>query len=235
MFLFRTLQLRKLLLTQTTPRQLMVSQSMIWCFSSCPDLSSTTTSWSQSVCLTSMMQWSYSTWKFWNFRTFPAEFGEPDQTPFPTVTVVGWGTTYNDSDDESFTVRQAQQQKLETPVVSNTECLRLYKETTGLDLAGEIQWVFKYLTFWYLYFTSIANFTFRPEEHLCAGGVKGKDACGVRTTYLITKIHWSFYYRVIVGDLCCITRLSMTQWSWLEWCPEEQEDVGSEHRELTQD
>ena len=70
------------------------------------------------------------------FRSFSSLYGEPGYTPF-NATVVGWGATYEETDDELSIVTSAKQQKLETPIVSNSECLEKYKDK-GLDLKDEI-------------------------------------------------------------------------------------------------
>ena len=59
--------------------------------------------------------------------------------PF-NATVVGWGATYEETDDEISIVTSRKQQKLLTPIVSNEECLDKYKEK-GLDLKDEILYV----------------------------------------------------------------------------------------------
>jgi len=74
-------------------------------------------------------------------------FGEP--------VVVGWGKTYNESDNEISSVSQALQQKLELPLVNNAKCGDIYSELFGFNLRNDI----------------------RVKEHLCAGGERGKDSC----------------------------------------------------------
>jgi len=74
-------------------------------------------------------------------------YGEP--------VVVGWGKTYNESDNEVSSVSQAKQQKLDLPLVNNTKCGDIYSELFGFSLREDI----------------------REKEHLCAGGELGKDSC----------------------------------------------------------
>ena len=70
-------------------------------------------------------------------------------------TVVGWGRTGTAKDDEISVVSTARQQYLKMPAMSNTDCLGKYKSLLEVDLTGNIM----------------------PDQHLCAGGVAGKDSC----------------------------------------------------------
>ena len=68
------------------------------------------------------------------------------------ATVVGWGRTETAKDDE---ISVTPQQYWKMPAVSNTDCLSKYKVVLGADLTGNIL----------------------RDQHLCAGGVAGKDSC----------------------------------------------------------
>jgi len=84
-------------------------------------------------------------------------YGEPGSAVFDNnqARVVGWGKTYEEKDDDIKIVSTAVQQMLTVPAVSNKDCVAQWRETLGFDLTGNIM----------------------PEQHLCAGGVIGKDSC----------------------------------------------------------
>ena len=68
--------------------------------------------------------------------------------------VVGWGSTYRRDYKDTNQVASSDQQKLTTPLLSNEDCIESFKTNTGgvvLDIS--------------------------IKEHLCAGGVPGKDSC----------------------------------------------------------
>ena len=68
--------------------------------------------------------------------------------------VVGWGKTYRGFVKEILQTPSADQQKLTTPLLSNKECIELFKRTQrGVVLEISV------------------------EKHLCAGGEIGKDSC----------------------------------------------------------
>ena len=57
-------------------------------------------------------------------------FGEPghDSLNHGMATVVGWGKTYTDVDEEISIVPTSSQQKLVLPVISTEECINKFKE-----------------------------------------------------------------------------------------------------------
>ena len=68
--------------------------------------------------------------------------------------MVGWGKTYRRDYKETRQTASSIQQKLYTPLLSNEECIELFRDRTGgkvLDIS--------------------------IENHLCAGGERGKDNC----------------------------------------------------------
>jgi len=84
-------------------------------------------------------------------------YAEPGSPRFDhnKPTVVGWGMTGTEKDEEIKIVSSAKQQYLKVPAVSNSDCLRQYKDVLKHDLTGNIM----------------------LEQHLCAGGEEGKDSC----------------------------------------------------------
>merc|ERR1711862_217236 len=89
--------------------------------------------------------------------TFDNLLGEESHTPGyfkDRSVVVGWGKTYRGDYKETEQTASSIQQKLATPLLSNGECIDLFKSKFGgvvLDIS--------------------------VEEHLCAGGERGKDSC----------------------------------------------------------
>lgn len=82
-----------------------------------------------------------------------ADLGEKETEIKPVV--IGWGRSYNGDYNETSTVASAFQQKLELPLVNNKDCARIWSKKFKVNLRGDI----------------------RKENHLCAGGVLGKDSC----------------------------------------------------------
>eukprot|EP00090_Calanus_glacialis_P033594 TRINITY_DN5586_c0_g1_i4.p1 TRINITY_DN5586_c0_g1~~TRINITY_DN5586_c0_g1_i4.p1 ORF type:complete len:444 (+),score=80.88 TRINITY_DN5586_c0_g1_i4:24-1355(+) len=84
-------------------------------------------------------------------------YGEPGKTgllSYGRPTVVGWGKTNTVEDFDISIVSSAKQQKLDVPVVSNSECRSSWNKLwdgIGQDI--------------------------KLEEHICAGGEEGKDSC----------------------------------------------------------
>ena len=84
-------------------------------------------------------------------------YGEPGRERLLSngrPTVVGWEATYKSSDYDISIVSAAKQQKLEVPILSNRDCASSWDKLSpgvGVDI--------------------------QLEEHLCAGGEKGKDSC----------------------------------------------------------
>ena len=68
--------------------------------------------------------------------------------------VVGWGKTYLGYFKEELQTPSSDQQKLTTPLLTNQECIELFKTYSG-GVVLEIS----------------------VEKHLCAGGERGKDSC----------------------------------------------------------
>ena len=68
--------------------------------------------------------------------------------------VVGWGKTYREQHTYTRQTQSSDQQKLTTPLLSNNECIELFKNISG----GVV-------------------FDVSIEAHLCAGGVQGEDSC----------------------------------------------------------
>ena len=89
--------------------------------------------------------------------TFDNLLGEDGHTPGyfkERSVVVGWGRTYREDYKETRQTASSNQQKLITPLLSNGDCIDLFKSKTGgvvLDIS--------------------------IGEHLCAGGERGKDSC----------------------------------------------------------
>ena len=89
--------------------------------------------------------------------TFDNLLGEEGHTPGyfkEQSVVVGWGRTYREDYKETVQTASSNQQKLTTPLLSNGDCIDLFKSKTGgvvLDIS--------------------------VGEHLCAGGERGKDSC----------------------------------------------------------
>ena len=67
--------------------------------------------------------------------------------------VVGWGRTYRADYKDTIQVPSSEQQKLTTPLLSNEDCIEIFKTKSGNVLDISI------------------------EAHLCAGGVPGQDSC----------------------------------------------------------
>ena len=53
--------------------------------------------------------------------------------------MVGWGRTGTEKDEEIKIVSSAKQQYLKVPAVSNSDCLRQYKDVLKHDLTGNIR------------------------------------------------------------------------------------------------
>jgi len=85
-----------------------------------------------------------------------SDYGEPG-TNFDNnrALAVGWGYTQSKKDQGVTTVGTAVQQMVEMPAIGNSDCLAGFKKFTGIDLTD----------------------TLKPDYHLCAGGVPGKDSC----------------------------------------------------------
>ena len=89
--------------------------------------------------------------------TFDNLLGEEGHTPGyfkDQSVVVGWGRTYREDYQETLQTASSNQQKLTTPLLTNRECIDLFKSKTG-GVVVDIS----------------------VEEHLCAGGERGKDSC----------------------------------------------------------
>ena len=89
--------------------------------------------------------------------TFDKLLGEEGHTPGyfkEQSVVVGWGKTYRGDYKETRQTAASDQQKLATPLLSNEKCIEIFRDRSGgvvLDIS--------------------------IEEHLCAGGERGKDSC----------------------------------------------------------
>ena len=69
-------------------------------------------------------------------------FGEPghDSLNNGMATVVGWGSTETDVDDEISIISTSSQQKLDMPVISIKDCINKFKKR-GLDLTKDLRFL----------------------------------------------------------------------------------------------
>jgi len=68
---------------------------------------------------------------------------------------VGWGKTQTSADDDISIVSTAQQQEVDLPVISLSQCIDKYQDLFRLNLSRDLS----------------------LNEHFCAGGDIGKDSC----------------------------------------------------------